>query len=98
MANNVRYAAAIETGGTYWEHETLTRTQRINERVLTGLRTMWGVELAALGEEFRLANTKTIQRYLALNELLERDGRLVLTDKGKNFADRIASDLFMPTT
>ena len=97
VANNVRYAAAIETGGTYWEQETPTPSQRINERVLTGLRTMWGVELSALGEAFRVANTKTIQRYLALDELLERDGRLVLTDKGKNFADRIASDLFMPT-
>ncbi len=97
VANNVRYADGVENGATYWEEETLTPNQRINERVLTGLRTMWGVELAALGEDFRKVNEAAIQRYLALKELEIRNGHLILTPKGKNFADRIASDLFMPT-
>ncbi len=97
VANNVRYADGVENGATYWEEETLTPNQRINEGVLTGLRTMWGVELASLGETFRKTNQAVIQRYLALEELEIRDGRLILTQKGKNFADRIASDLFMPT-
>lgn len=96
VANNVRYADGVEQGTVYWEEETLTENQRINERVLTGLRTLWGVELAPLGEAFRKANQAVIQRYLALDELEVRDGRLLLTQKGKNFADRIASDLFMP--
>ena len=86
----------VESGERFWEEETLTPVQRINERLLTGLRTMWGVELSALGEAFHKANAKAIERYLALDELLERDGRLILTQKGKNFADRIASDLFLP--
>lgn len=97
VANNVRYAEGVEQGGTYWEGETLTPAQRINEQVLTGLRTMWGVELAPLGAAFRRANESTIHRYIALKDLEERNGRLVLTHKGRNFADRIASDLFMPT-
>lgn len=97
VANNHRYADGVERGERFWEEEDLTPAQRINERVLTGLRTMWGVELAALGPDFRLANAKTIAHYLALDELRERDGHLILTDKGKHFADRIASDLFMPS-
>src|SRR5690606_30255318 len=97
VANNVRYAEGVEQGSTYWEGEALTPAQRINEQVLTGLRTIWGVELAPLGTAFRQVNASTIHRYIALNELEERDGRLVLTRKGRNFADRIASDLFMPT-
>lgn len=95
VANNVRYAMGVEGKERYWEEETLTPVQRINERVLTGLRTMWGVELSALGEAFQKANAKTIERYLALEELHVRDGRLILTPKGRNFADRIASDLFL---
>ena len=95
VANNVRYAMGVEGKERYWEEETLTPVQRINERVLTGLRTMWGVELTALGEAFQKANAKTIERYLALEELHVRDGRLILTPKGRNFADRIASDLFL---
>ncbi|MBK9420503.1 MAG: radical SAM family heme chaperone HemW [Flavobacteriales bacterium] len=98
VANNVRYALGVEGSGLFWEKESLTPAQRINERLLTGLRTMWGVDIASLGEAFRKVNAKTIQHYLALNELEERNGHLILTPKGKNFADRIASDLFMPTT
>ncbi len=95
VANNVRYAIGVEGNERYWEEETLTPVQRINERVLTGLRTIWGVELSALGDGFLKANSKTIDRYLALDELQEQNGRLILTQKGKNFADRIASDLFL---
>lgn len=96
VANNVRYADSVGNGTVFWEEELLTPVQRINERVLTGLRTMWGVELAALGDLFRQTNEAVIQRYLALDELEMRDGRLILTPKGRNFADRIASDLFLP--
>ncbi len=96
VANNLRYAGGVEQGTVYWEEETLTENQRINERVLTGLRTMWGVELAALGNWFHKTNEAVIQHYLALDELEMRDGRLILTPKGRNFADRIASDLFLP--
>ncbi len=98
VANNVRYAQGVERGDRYWEHETLTPAQRINERLMTGLRTIWGVELAPLGDEFCRLNASTLNRYLALDELEIRDGRLLLTAKGRHFADRIASDLFMPAT
>lgn len=96
VANNARYAAAVEQGAPYWEEETLTPVQRLNERLFTGLRTMWGVHLSELGDEFRKVNAQTIDRYLALDELQIREDRLMLTTKGRNFADRIASDLFMP--
>jgi oxygen-independent coproporphyrinogen-3 oxidase len=95
VANNVRYIQGVENATAYREVETLTPAQRINERVLTGLRTMWGVELAPLGKAFRAANEAVIQRYMDLQELEVREGSLILTQKGKNFADRIASDLFL---
>jgi oxygen-independent coproporphyrinogen-3 oxidase len=96
VANNVRYCEGVEQGTRFWEEETLTPVQQVNERLLTGLRTIWGVELAALGPDFRRVNAKTLERYLALEEVQERDGRLFLTGKGRLFADRIASDLFLP--
>lgn len=96
VANNVRYAMGVEKGERFWEEENLTPVQRINERLFTGLRTIWGVELSQLGEDFRTMNSKAIERYLALDEIEVRDGRLILTPKGRNFADRIASDLFIP--
>lgn len=94
VANNVRYADTVEKGACHWEEETLTPVQQLNERLFTGLRTMWGVGLAELGDRFLQDNAKAIGRYLALDELQVRDGRLMLTPKGRHFADRIASDLF----
>ena len=95
VANNQRYAHGVEQGERYWEEERPTPAQRINERVLTGLRTAWGVDLGALGPDFLRVNRKTLDRYLAQKHLELRDGRLVLTEQGRLFADRIASDLFI---
>lgn len=95
VANNRRYVHGVEQGGRFWEEERLTSAQRINERVLTGLRTAWGVDVAALGPAFLRENRKVIDRYLAQKDLALRDGHLTLTEQGRLFADRIASDLFI---
>jgi oxygen-independent coproporphyrinogen-3 oxidase len=94
VANNLRYADAVERNEPYGEHELLTPTQRVNERLLTGLRTKWGVDLRTLGTELSPAQQAMVQRYMRTGDLEQLDMRLVLTRKGRNFADRIASDLF----
>lgn len=95
VANNVRYTKAVTTGETYWEEERLTLAQRTNERLLTGLRTSKGVELAQLESDPLRHQPKAVERWTASGHLLHADGRLVLTKAGRHFADRIASDLFV---
>ncbi|MFT3884637.1 MAG: radical SAM family heme chaperone HemW [Flavobacteriales bacterium] len=95
VANNLRYADAIERGDEYWEEEVLTPAQRMNERILTGLRTTWGVDLRALGGELSTAQAEIAAQYVRSGDLLIQEERLLLTRKGRNFADRIASDLFL---
>ncbi|HEY0976170.1 MAG TPA: radical SAM family heme chaperone HemW [Flavobacteriales bacterium] len=95
VANNLRYAQGVEHNGTHWEHEVLTTAQRANEMLLTGLRTMWGVDTALLGLELPAESRAEAERYVAEGLLQWRDTHLVLTARGKNFADRIASDLFI---
>jgi oxygen-independent coproporphyrinogen III oxidase len=58
VANNTRYCTAIDKNEPYWEHEVLTPAQRVNERIMTGLRTMWGVDLLSLGDDL-LASSDT---------------------------------------
>lgn len=95
VANNARYADAIARDQRFWEEETLTHDQRVNERLMTGLRTIWGVDLRTLGDDLRAREGRTIAKYMALGDLVIVDDRLVLTPKGRRYADRIASDLFI---
>jgi oxygen-independent coproporphyrinogen-3 oxidase len=95
VANNARYSDAIAKGERYWEEEVLTDAQRVNERLMTGLRTMWGVDLRTLGDDVLSRERRTIDKYTGQGDLVIRDERLVLTPKGRRYADRIASDLFL---
>lgn len=95
VANNIRYAKALEAGEHYWESETLNAAQRTNELLLTGLRTLAGVALNKLELDALAINRSSFEQHLAQGLLLVQDGRLVLTKAGRHFADRIASDLFV---
>ena len=94
VANNASYMRGITNAEPYWEEETLTAAQRTNERLLTGLRTSKGVELARLELDVLGHQRKAVERWMATGHLEHRDVRLVLTKAGRHFADRIASDLF----
>ena len=94
IANNNTYTSRVRSGVHYWQEETLSPAQRTNERLLTGLRTIWGVALDELAIDPRKENSALIDHYVKRGELLVQDGRLVLTRAGRNFADRIAADLF----
>ena len=80
------------------EVENLTKTDRYNEYVMTGLRTIWGVSMEKIKTEF--GNTyleylnQQSKKYLEAQLLFEEDGKLLATKKGKFLVDGIASDLF----
>lgn len=94
VANNARYTAAVEKGDVFSDSETLTAAQRTNELLLTGLRTHRGVQLDALPVDIRPRNEQRIVHYLSQGLAQLEDGRLVLTERGRHFADRIAMELF----
>lgn len=95
VANNARYADALERGTPYWEDEVLEPWQRVNERILTGLRTMWGVDLRTVGADLLALHAPIIRTHVARGHLTVHNDHLVLTALGRTFADRIAADLFL---
>jgi oxygen-independent coproporphyrinogen-3 oxidase len=95
VANNAVYTKAVKDGTSYWESETLTPAQRTNERLMTGLRTAKGVDIAKLEVDALAINSSAFQRHVSNGSLSMVDGRLVLSRAGRHFADRIASDLFV---
>ncbi|GMN06231.1 radical SAM family heme chaperone HemW [Croceitalea sp. MTPC5] len=97
--NNSNYIKAITDGKLPMEIEMLSKTDKYNEYVMTGLRTIWGVSLSRIAAEFgkkyeeylMLQAEKHIQEHL----LYIDDESLLTTKKGKFLADGIAADLFM---
>ncbi len=97
MANNARYVNAIESGEAYWELETLSLNEQYNEYVMTGLRTIWGVDLnrvAAFGANYLAHLEKELTAYTAYFSRTQ-DNIIQLNEAGLLIADKVASDLFI---
>ncbi len=98
-ANLKKYIAAIGKNDPLTEKEFLTHSQKYNEYVMTALRTMWGIDVEKVKNEFGV-NTymhliKEAKPFFNILLLTKKNGRLLLTNKGKLFADKIASTLFL---
>jgi oxygen-independent coproporphyrinogen-3 oxidase len=99
VSNNALYINSLTNNKIPFELEELSEKQRYNEYILTSLRTMWGTSLnhieKAFGEEYVQHCLKEAQVYFSNLDLMEQEKKLLLTDKGKLIADKIASDLFI---
>jgi len=97
--NNPKYIKAIETNVLPIERETLSTTDKYNEYVMTGLRTIWGVSLEKIekdfGLKFRTYVLQQAQKHIEEHLLFLDDDRIVVTKKGKFLSDGLASDLFI---
>jgi oxygen-independent coproporphyrinogen III oxidase len=99
VANNALYLRAIQQGQLPAEVEILTPADRVNEYLLTGLRTKWGCSLAQLntllGRDFVLNAATELADLQQKGWLLYQNDQLRLTEAGKLFADRVAASLFV---
>jgi oxygen-independent coproporphyrinogen-3 oxidase len=99
VSNNAQYLKAIQGNVIPATIEQLSVADQTNEYLLTGLRTKWGVsreklELLSKGT-FRMVHAEDLKRMTASGWIWEDSQSLYLTESGKLFADRIASDLFI---
>ena len=97
IANNAKYINACLASALTPEREKLAGNDVFNEWVMTSLRRIEGCSHIQLKEEFGdyLDGFLMESEVHIKNGLLERkNNAYVLTQQGKHFADRIASDLF----
>ncbi|MFH6960111.1 radical SAM family heme chaperone HemW [Flavobacterium aquidurense] len=98
IANNSLYLKSIQNDELPIETEILTISDRYNEYIMTGLRTIWGVSLERIETEFGLEYLnylkKQSQKFLNDDLLSIENNILKPTAKGKFLTDGIASDLF----
>lgn len=99
IANNAKYMESIHKKVVPAEEEILTEVNRLNEYIMTSLRTMWGMDLNKIQQEFnsdyRKKIEETIEEFINKEHINEQEGIVTLTTEGKLFADKIASDLFV---
>jgi oxygen-independent coproporphyrinogen-3 oxidase len=80
------------------EIETLTLANRINEYIMTGLRTIWGCNWAEINIRFGNQCTtilkQKIEPYINNQKILDNGENFKLTPQARILADGIASDLF----
>jgi oxygen-independent coproporphyrinogen-3 oxidase len=97
VANNRRYLKAIKEKTDYSETEELSKENQFNERILIGLRTVFGVDL----DELETISALPKAFYTKMNSFIEsnwmiKEGSVIsLTKEGRLRADYIASELFV---
>lgn len=99
IRNNAKYVKAIQNDELPVERETLTKKDSYNEYIMTGLRTIWGVSMDRVeedyGKKYRVYLENQSEKYIKEELLYIHNGNLKTTEKGKFLSDGIASDLFM---
>ncbi len=99
VSNNFIYLKSLEKNKLSCETEILSKSDRYNEYIMTGLRTIWGVSLERIEKEFGTTYleylTNQAQKFLDDNLISIEGNVLKATKKGKFLTDGIASDLFL---
>jgi oxygen-independent coproporphyrinogen-3 oxidase len=98
IANNAKYMSLLGTNKLAETVEELSATDRLNEYIMTALRTMWGIDLDKVSSSFDIEQvnqiSKQIQPFVDKGLATIDKKNIVLTQKGKLFADGIAAELF----
>ncbi len=97
--SNPKYIKSISNNELPSEIEVLSKTDKYNEYVMTGLRTIWGVSLSRIenefGQKYHIYLLEQADKYINEQLLYIDDDILLATKKGRFLADGIASHLFM---
>ena len=98
-SSNASYTKALSAGVLPFVLEQLTPTESINEEILTGLRTQWGLDTGSLADRYHLdileIKKGPISELTELGMIHTLGKTLTLTRKGQLLADSIASDIFI---
>lgn len=99
VASVIKYIEAVTMGRISAKSETLTFNDHFNEFVMTGLRTMWGVDVKLAARLFgdKLSDYLFLQsqKYLKSGHLVCENNKIKLTQKGILLSDTIMVDLMI---
>ncbi len=98
-ANNPIYIQSLKKSIIPFEKEILTQNQQLEEYIMTSLRISEGMNLKLVENIFSKEARKRIEHILMTeiesDQFLLENDTIILTDKGKLFADAISVKLFL---
>lgn len=96
VRSNSAYMQKLGKGETHFEQEFLSEKNKINEHIMTGLRTKWGIQKAVLDSisESAWNTVMAVGQKINQRDLNITDKTITLTKSGKLKADLLASELF----
>lgn len=99
VKNNSLYIQSLKENKLPFEREILTQEMKLNEYLMTRLRTKWGLDLdfiyTCFSFDFEKKYAQEIERLMQSNEMVREKNILKLTRNGLLKADVIASDFFV---
>lgn len=97
--NVTTYLNSLREGKEAGEFEVLSKTDQFNDYLITGLRTMWGIDkdfiLKEFGEEIFQHLMKNVQKLLSMEVIEEKENKIIITKKGIFISDKIVEELFL---
>lgn len=96
ISNIKKYIDSVHVGNLVFEREVLTKENQFNEKIMTSLRTSWGLDLQKLEKDFPnfyLNFEKQLQQINPTWLKIEKE-RVRLSIEGRFYSDGIAADLF----
>jgi len=99
IENNEKYINFLNENRVLFEEEVLTLENKINEYILTTLRTVWGCDNEHLMKNFNFDLIKdksfVLEDLLKGEYLMQKNQTLFLTKRGKLMADKITEQLWV---
>lgn len=98
IANNVLYIKALAKNELPSTSEVLSKDDQFNEFMMTGLRTIWGINLndveKRFGSTYKTHILNHLEKHLLVENITYQDDTIIITPKGKFMSDGIAADFF----
>lgn len=98
ISNNNKYINYLKNNEKSYTEEILSTNDKINEYVLTTLRTKWGCDLnniLKLNPNFMNTHKHVIDKLISQNLLMLQNQIIYLSKEGKLLADRITEEFFI---
>lgn len=99
LNHNSKYISLLHSGKLPFQVDHLSKADRINEYILTSLRTIWGIDTQWLFERYAydliVHKRDQLRSFKAQGMILMKDGSISLSEKGKLLADYLAAKLFI---
>lgn len=97
ISNNAKYIAALESGKVPFSIENLCISDKVNDYLLCGLRTIWGIDIKKISQiagEIPQTFWDTLSILKKQNMVIQTEDSIKISSQGRIFSDQIASDLF----